>query len=142
MNRIFAPYIGRFVLVYLDDVLIFSKTAEYHLHHIEMVLKILRQNKFYGRLHKCHFNQWRIKYLRHLVSADGVEVNPDKIEAIRTWPTPTSVKEVHQFLGLANYFRKFICGYAGTAVPLTDLTRDKVEWRWDDAREGAAFWHI
>ena len=139
MNRIFAPYIGRFVLVYLDDVLIFSQNAQDHLQHVEKVLQVLRENKFYGRLHKCHFNQCSIKYLGHIVSANGVAVNPEKIKAIQTWPTPRNLKEVRQFLGLANYFRKFICGYAGMAIPLTNLTRSDVKWQWSDTREGAAF---
>ena len=113
------------MLVYLDDVLIFSKTAEDHLHYVELVLEVLRQNKFYGRLHKCHFNQRLIKYLGHLVSADDIAVNPDKVEAICPWPTPTLVKEVRQILGLANYYCKFIYSYAGLAVPFTNLMHYK-----------------
>ena len=79
MNRIFRPYIGKFILVYLDDILIFSKSAEEHLKHIRKVLDILRTQKFYARLHKWHFNQTSIKYLGHIISADGIRVNPEKI---------------------------------------------------------------
>ena len=107
MNRIFRPYIWKFVLVYLDDILIFSKSVEEHLTHIRQVLDILRAQKFYGRLQKCHFNQTSIKYLGHIISAEGIRVNPEKIQAVKDWSRPKDVRQIRQFLGLSNYFRKF-----------------------------------
>ena len=94
MNRIFRPYIGKFVLVYLDDILIFSKSAEEHLTHIRQVLDILRAQKFYARLHKCHLNQTSIKYLGHIISTDGIWVNPKKIQAVKDWPRPKDVRQI------------------------------------------------
>ena len=94
MNRIFRSYIGKFVLVYLDDILIFSKSAEEHLTHIRQVLDILRAQKFYAKLHKCHFNETSIKYLGHIISADGIRVNPEKIQAVKDWPRPKDVRQI------------------------------------------------
>ena len=94
------------------------------------MLDILRQQKLYCRLHKCQFNQSEISYLGHLVSEEGIRPDPEGIEKVKSWPTPQCVKHVQQFLGLANYFRKFIQGYSKLATPLTDLTKKEVPWKW------------
>lgn len=104
MNTIFQKQIGKFVLVYLDDVLVFSKTPGEHLEHLRIVFQTLREAKLYGRLHKCNFNQTSVKYLGHLMSNDGIRPDPAKVQKVMDWPTPKSVKDIRQFLGLANYF--------------------------------------
>ena len=91
MNRIFSQQIGKSILVYLDDILIYSKTPEDHLKHLREVFEILKTQKFFCRLHKCHFNDTKMKYLGHLISADGVSPNPDKVEKVKKWPRLTTV---------------------------------------------------
>jgi hypothetical protein len=128
MNKVFQPLLGKGVLVYMDDILIYSKTKAEHAVLLDQVLKILRENEFYVRLGKCDFEQKELKYLGHIVGAEGVKVNPAKVTVINDWPTPASSKDVRSFLGLANYFRKFIQGYATLVAPLTYLTRQNVMW--------------
>ena len=132
MNKIFSQQIGKSVLVYLDDILVYSKTPEDHLTHLREVFEILRTQKFFCRLHKCHFNDTEMKYLGHLISSDGVRPDPKKVEKVKEWPRPTTVQEVRAFLGLANYFRKFMQGYSQMVSPLTDLTQTKKAWNWTE----------
>ncbi len=141
MNRIFAPYIGRFVLVYLDDILVMSRTPEEHLTHLRTVLSVLRQHRFYAKLSKCEFGQTSLKFLGHVVGADGVAVDPDKAKVLREWPLPRSRAELRSFLGLANYFKRFIPNYSTVAAPLTDLTSEAVTYDWEawKASDVAAF---
>ena len=118
------------MLVYLDDVMVYSKNPEDHVKHLREVLEVLRQQRLYCRLHKCHFNQSEISYLGHLVSQEGIKPDPAGIEKVRDWPQPKNVKHIQQFLGLANYFRKFIQGYSHMATPLTNLTKKSAAWVW------------
>ena len=99
------------MLVFFNDILVYSKSLEEHLQHLELVLKILRENALYVNLGKCNFAKARIGYLRHIISDKGVEVDPKKIRTIREWPTPTCVREVRGFLGLTCYCRRFVQGY-------------------------------
>jgi Reverse transcriptase (RNA-dependent DNA polymerase) len=111
MNDIFKDQIGKFLCVYLDDLLIYSKNDAEHLQHLEIVLGILRKNKLYAKLKKCEFQQPSLKFLGHIVSADGLKVDPSKVAVINNWPRPRTNKELRSFLGLANYFRRFLQGY-------------------------------
>jgi len=104
MHRVLQKYIGQFVVLYLDDILIFSKSEEEHANHIRLVLQELKQNNLYVNAAKCRFFQQEIKFLGHVISADGIAVNKEKVRAVEEWPVPTSSKEVQRFLGLANYF--------------------------------------
>ena len=122
MNRMFAPHLHKFVVVYLDDILIFSTTPAEHLDHLRIVLDILRENEFYAKFAKCEFNKPEVKFLGHIVGREGIKVNPQKVAVVRDWPVPRTVTDVRQFLGLTNYFRKFIQGYSSMAAPLSDLT--------------------
>lgn len=126
MNSAFRGLLGKFVLVYLDDILVFSKNEQEHVEHLRQVLDILRQQKYYAKMSKCEFMKAEVPFLGHLVSAAGVRVDPRKVEAIRDWPTPTTVTQVRSFLGLANYFRRFMQGYASMSAPLSDLTKKDV----------------
>ena len=132
MNKIFSQQIVKSVLVYLDDILVYSKTLEDHLTHLREVFEILRTQKFFCRLHKCHFNDTEMKYLGHLISIDRVRPDPDKVEKVKEWPRPTTVQEVRAFLVLANYFREFMQGYSQMVSPLTDLPQTKKAWNWTD----------
>lgn len=123
MNRIFGPYLNRFVCVYLDDILIFSRTEEEHFEHLRLVLDILRRVDLKCRLRKCDFFKQELKFLGHIVSPDGMRPDPKKVAVVTDWPTPQTVFDVRSFLGLANYFRKYIRSFAATASPLTDLLK-------------------
>jgi hypothetical protein len=142
MNSMFKQYIGKFCLVYLDDVLIFSKTAEEHMTHLQLVLDLLRQNQYQAKLSKCNFGLPELPYLGFIVGRDGVKANPAKIADIVNWPIPRTVTHVQQFLGLCNYFRKFLQGYANLAAPLTALTSGpkngkSVPIEWSDKAQAA-----
>jgi len=135
MNKIFERYLGKFVLVYLDDILVFSKNQEEHLEHLRKVLDILRKNKLYAKLTKCHFAKEELEYLGHVVGKDGIKVDPRKIETVAKWARPKDVSQLRSFLGLCNYFRRFIQGYSTLVAPLTHLTRQDVKFTWTDQCE-------
>ena len=138
MNKVFAKEINYFILVYLDDILVYSRSVEEHWDHLQHALEKLRQAKLYGRLNKCEFLKDKVDYLGFEVSADGANASPEKVKAILDWPCPQTVHDIRSFLGLALYYRKFIRGFSKIAKPLTDLTREKVTWSWGDA-EGNSF---
>ena len=122
MNKIISKHIGRFVLVYLDDILVMSRTPEEHVQHLGIVLQILRENGLKAMLSKCEFNKAELHFLGHVIGKDGVAVDPAKIAVIEKWPLPKSLKELQSFLGLANYFRKFVDHFSSVVAPLTALT--------------------
>lgn len=132
MNRIFAKYIDQFVVVYLDDVLVFSRNAADHEEHLRLVLELLRKEQLFARLEKCVFNKPEALYLGHIVSRAGVRVDPRKSAVVRDWATPLTVPALRSFLGLSNYFRRFIQGYSSMVSPLINLTRDSTVWLWSD----------
>ena len=114
----------------MDDIFIFSRSVEEHWDHLNTALDRLRRAKLYGRLHKCELLKDKVYYLGFEVSKEGIHASPEKVKAVLDWPRPKSVHDVRSFLGLASYYRKFIKGFSQLAKPLTDLTRDKVVWRW------------
>lgn len=124
MAHIFKPFINKFVLIYLDDILVYSKTEEEHYEHLRQVFETLRQYKLYCKPHKCQFMKEEVAYLGHVVTRDGVKPDPKKIAAVDGWVVPKTVKQLRSFLGFANYFRKFIQGYSRMVSPLTDLTKN------------------
>ena len=141
MNRIFQPYLNEFVLVYLDDILVFSKTPEEHKKHLALVLELLQSHKLYAKLSKCEFNRSELPFLGHIVGRDGLRVDPQKVSVVTHWSAPRDQKELRSFLGLANYFRRFIPHYSTMAQPLTDLTGLQVQWTWT-AEHNVAFERI
>ena len=133
MNRVFQPYLDRFVIVFIDDILVYSGSSEEHSEHLRIVLQTLRERQLYAKLSKCQFWLDRVAFLGHVISADGVSVDPQKIEAVVNWKPPKNVSEVRSFLGLAGYYRKFVEGFSKIAAPLTKLTRKDVKYDWVDA---------
>eukprot|EP00873_Tetraselmis_striata_P007045 jgi/Tetstr1/427309/TSEL_017478.t1 len=138
MNRVLSPYLGKFCVVYLDDVLIYSKTAEEHLEHIRLVLRELQRHHLHIKLSKCSFGSTSVEFLGHIVEAGQIKMDPRKVEAVQQWPVPKTVKDVRGFLGLAGYYRKFIHNFAAIAAPLHDLTKNQPEFVWTP-RADAAF---
>lgn len=122
MNNILHPWLRRFVLVFVDDILIYSSTLEEHIQHLRTVFQVLLKHQLKVKCSKCSFGQQRLAYLGHIISPNGVSTDEDKIQAVRDWLVPTSVKELH-FLGLAGYYRKFVRHYGIISKPLTNLLR-------------------
>ncbi len=129
MNSVFAEYLDHFVLVFLDDILVYSRTKEEHLLHLRIVLIKLREHKLFGRKAKSEFLKSKVEYLGHEIGREGLQVCLDKIKAITEWPRPTS-PEVRSFVGMASFYRRFIKHFSRIARPLTDLTRNSVEFKW------------
>ncbi|GJY50086.1 putative mitochondrial protein [Tanacetum coccineum] len=123
MNELFRPYLRRFILVFFDDILIYSSNMEQHMYHLEQVLKLLRDNQFFAKFSKCCFGQQKVVFLGHVITSEGVQVEQEKISAVQSWPIPTTVKEVRGFLGLTGYYRRFVKNYGLIARPLTALTK-------------------
>ena len=127
--------IGRFVQVYCDDILIFSKTREEHLVHVRMVLETLRHHKLYAKASKCQFGRSSVGFLGHVISEHGVAVDPRKVAAVAEWATPTSCTDVRRFVGLANYYRKFVLRFSALAAPLTALCGPRALFTWGPAEQ-------
>ena len=111
-------------------ILIYSATLEDHFRDVRRVLDLLKKNQLYVKLRKCEFFVSNCSFLGHRLSAEGISVEEDKIRAIKEWPVPKNVRDIQSFLGACSYYRKFIKEFSKIAVPLTDLTRKGVEWRW------------
>ncbi|KAJ4786717.1 polyprotein [Rhynchospora pubera] len=123
MNELFQPYARKFILVFFDDILIYSKSLEDHVDHVSIALQILADNGLYAKLSKCAFGVQQIEYLGYIISAQGVSTDPTKVDTMVNWPVPKTVKDLRGFLGLTGYYRKFIRDYGTISKPLTDLTK-------------------
>ena len=132
MNRVFLPYLDHFVVVFIDDILVYSIDAQEHEHHLRIVLQTLRENQLFAKLSKCDFWLKEVSFLGHIVSVEGIRVDPVKIEAIVNWKPPRNVTEVRSFLSLAGYYRRFVQGFSVIASSLTRLLRKGVKFEWDD----------
>ena len=136
MNRVFQDFLDSFVIVFIDDILVYSKTNDEHAEHLRKVLLVLRKQRLYAKFSKCEF--WLQKvFLSHVISKDGITVDPAKVEAVIGWARPTTVTEVRSFLGLAGYYRRFIKDFARIAAPLTHLTRKGKKFDWSRACESS-----
>ena len=123
MNRIFRHFLDKFVVVFIDDILIYSRTEEEHEEHLKIVLEILREKQLYAKFSKCEFWLEEVNFLEHVISAQGISVDPAKVEAVLQWEHPRTVTEIRSFVGLAGYYRRFIEDFSKVVAPLTQLTR-------------------
>ncbi|GJX91754.1 putative reverse transcriptase domain-containing protein [Tanacetum coccineum] len=130
MNRVCKPYLDKFVIVFIDDILIYSKNKEEHERHLKIILELLKNEQLYAKFSKCDFWLESVQFLGHVIDNKGVHVDPAKVEAIRNWSAPTTPKEVRQFLGLAGYYRRFIEGFSLISKPLTKLTEKNKKYEW------------
>jgi hypothetical protein len=130
MNGFFREYLDKFVIVFLDEIIIYSKSEEDHEHHSRMVLQVLREHQLYAKLSKCSFYQKQIHYLGHIISKDGIAVDPKKVTTIREWSTPKNVTEVRSFMGLTGYYRRFIGGFSKMEHPITSLQSKGMKFQW------------
>nr|GEY76459.1 hypothetical protein [Tanacetum cinerariifolium] len=131
----FRTRYDKFVIVFIDDILVFSKSKEEHKDHLRTVLQTLRQEKLYAKFSKCEIWLSSVAFLGHIVSSEGITMDPAKVEAITKWPRPTSVTEVRSFLGLAGYYCRFVEGLSRLALPLTKLMRTSEKFVWNEERE-------
>ncbi|GKB38265.1 putative reverse transcriptase domain-containing protein [Tanacetum coccineum] len=137
MNRVCKPFLDKFVIVFIDDILIYSKNKEEHKEHLRIILELLQNEKLYAKFLKCEFWLDSEKFLGHVINSQGVHVDPAKVEAIKSWSAPKSPTEVRQFLGLAGYYRRFIEGFSLIVKPLTKLTQKNKTYEWGKEEEEA-----
>src|SRR4051794_29350832 len=132
MNYIFMEYLDKFVVVYLDDILIYSKNDEEHAEHLRLILGKHREHKLYAKYSKCEFWISKVTYLRHNISKDGIAVTPERMQTILDWTPPKNVKQVRSFLGLASYCLCFVENFSKIARPLTNLLHKGIKFEWTD----------
>ncbi|GJZ84561.1 putative reverse transcriptase domain-containing protein [Tanacetum coccineum] len=137
MNRVCKPYLDKFVIVFIDDILIYSKNKQEHEEHLKIILELLKKEELYAKFSKCEFWISKVQFLGHVIDSEGIHVDPAKIESIKDWTSPKSPTEIRQFLGLAGYYRRFIEGFSKIAKPMTKLTQKKVKFVWGDKQEAA-----
>ena len=133
MNRVFQPYLDQSVVVFVDDILIYSQSEVEHEIHLRIVLQLLRDHQLYAKFIKCEFWLAEMGFLGHVISASSVSVDPGKVEAMMSWERPKSVFEIRSFLGLAGYYRRFIKDFSWLAAPMTRLTWKEIKFVWDDS---------
>ncbi|GKB76340.1 reverse transcriptase domain-containing protein [Tanacetum coccineum] len=137
MNRVCKPYLDKFVIVFIDDILVYSKDEEEHGRHLKIILELLKKERLYAKFSKCDFWLDSVQFLGHVIDRSGVHVDPAKIKAIKSWAAPTTPTEVRQFLGLAGYYRRFIEGFSLISKPLTKLTQKNKKYEWGKEEEEA-----
>ena len=132
MNRVFRPYVDQFVIVFIDDILVYSKDRESHDTHLRVVLETLKKEQLYTKLSKCEFWLTEVSFLGRIVSKEGIQVDPKKIEVVVEWKPPRYVAEVRSFLGLAGYYRRFVKGFSMIAAPMMRLLQKNVKYEWSE----------
>lgn len=140
MNMVLQPVLGKFALVYIDDILIYSRTEEEHKEHIRIVLQLLRANRLFVKLAKSLFGRQSLPFLGHIVGIDGIRVDPQKTAAVTRWPRLISVDDVSRFLGFSNFVKKFMKGFSQQVSPMYGLTKKGTPWMWSKACEEAFCW--
>nr|GEZ65273.1 putative reverse transcriptase domain-containing protein [Tanacetum cinerariifolium] len=135
MKQVCKPYLDKFMIVFIDDILIYSRDEKEHEEHLKAILELLKKEELYAKFSKCEF--WILKFLGYVIDNQGIHVDPAKIESVKDWASPKSPTEIRQFLGLEGYYRRFIEGFSKIAKPMTKLTQKKVKFEWGDKQEAA-----
>ena len=128
INRVFRPFLDQFVIIFIDDILVYSKSEEDHAKHLRFMLQTLRDHQSYTKFLKCEFWLNKVAFLGHVVSKDGIQVDPKKIEAVTEWPRPTTVTKIRSLLSVASYYKRFMKDFSKIAAPLTKLTQKNVKF--------------
>ena len=136
MNSIFWPYLRKSILVFFDDILIYSASWSSHFEHVKQALEVLKQQQFFIKISKCYFGQQELEYLGHIVTCNDVKMDERKVVAIMSWPKPQNITELKGFLGLTGYYLKFVKGYGVLARPITNLLK-KGQFCWNSEAEEA-----
>nr|GEX23865.1 putative reverse transcriptase domain-containing protein [Tanacetum cinerariifolium] len=137
MNQVCKPYLDKFVIVFIDDILIYSKNEKEHKEHLKAILELLKKEKLYAKFSKCKFWIPEVQFLGHVIDSQGIHVDPAKIESIKDWASPKTSTEIRQFLGLAGYYRRFIKGFSKIAKSMTTLTQKGIKFDWGEKEENA-----
>nr|GEX41393.1 putative reverse transcriptase domain-containing protein [Tanacetum cinerariifolium] len=137
MNRVCRPYLDKFVIVFINDILIYSKSKEEHEDHLKLILELLKKEKLFGKFLKCEFLLQEVHFLGHVMNSEGIHVDPNKIKAVKNWKPPKTPTEIRSFLGLMGYYRRFIVSFSKIAKPLTLLTPKNKKFKWGDEQENA-----
>ncbi|GJS44768.1 putative reverse transcriptase domain-containing protein [Tanacetum coccineum] len=135
MTRVCKPYLDKFIIVFIDDILIYSKNKQEHEEHLKLILELLKKKELYAKFSKCKFWIPKVQFLGHVIDSEGIHVDPTKIESIKDWASPNSPMEIRQFLGLAGYYRIFIEGFSKIAKSMTKITQKKVKFEWGNKQE-------
>jgi hypothetical protein len=137
MNSVFMTELDKFVVVFIDDILVYSKNEEEHAEHLRIVLQCLRDHKLYAKFSKCEFWLDSVKFLGHTISNEGISVDPSKVQEVMEWRLPKSVHQIRSFLGLAGYYCHFVPDFSRIAKPMTKLLKKGVKFVWDEKCENA-----
>jgi hypothetical protein len=137
MNKVFMEFLDKFVIVFIDDILVKSKSNEEHEKHLRLIIEKLRGHKLYAKFSKCEFWLSEVAFLGHIVSKKGIVVDPSKITEVTEWKPPKNVREIHSFLGLAGYYRRFIENFSKIAKPMTELLKKEKKFKWTDECENS-----
>ncbi|XP_060202500.1 uncharacterized mitochondrial protein AtMg00860-like [Lycium barbarum] len=135
MNRVFKLYLDLFMIVFIDDILVYSRSESDHAQHLRVILQTLKDRELFAKFSKCEFLLKSVAFLGHDISGEGIQVDNTKIEAAKSWPRPISVSDIHNSLGLVGYYKRFVDGFSSISAPLTRLTQKKSKFRWSDACE-------
>nr|GEX59928.1 putative reverse transcriptase domain-containing protein [Tanacetum cinerariifolium] len=131
MNRVCKPYLDKFLIVFIDDILIYSKDEKEHEEHLKAILELLKEEKLYAKFSKCEFWIPKVQFLGHVIDSRGIHVDRVNIESIKDWASPKTLTEIHQFFGLAGYYRTFIEGFLKIAKSMTKLTQKGIKFDWE-----------
>ncbi|GJU19413.1 putative reverse transcriptase domain-containing protein [Tanacetum coccineum] len=137
MNRVCKPYLDKFVIVFIDDILIYSKNKEEHEGHLKLILELLKKEELYAKFSKREFWIPKVQFLGHVIDSKGIHIDSAKIESIKDWASPKNPTEIRQFLGLAGYYKRFIEGFSKIAKSMTKLTQKNVKFNWGEKEETA-----
>ncbi|GJV76361.1 putative reverse transcriptase domain-containing protein [Tanacetum coccineum] len=137
MNRVCKPYLDKFVIVFIDDILIYSRDKKEHEEHLKAILELFKKEKLYAKFSKCEFWIPKVQLLSHVIDSRGIHVDPAKIESIKDWASPKISTEIHQFLGLAGYNQRFIEGFSKITKSMTKLTQKGIKFDWGEKEENA-----
>jgi hypothetical protein len=137
INSVLKPFLDRFTVVYLDDILVYSETLEEHIQHVRQVLSKLSESDLYLKLEKCTFHASEVEFLGFIISSEGIRMDPKKVHSISTWPAPTTLQELQSFLGFINFYRKFISEISQKAIPLHALLKKDTPFIWTEEAQQA-----